>query len=287
MPYFLISIFLIMYLILLLKTELLKKYYPLTKKGYHALKNTLTSINYQYNFKLHCFILLLLALGSFFLASLFHLNLILGLIIFIYGIAFFPIIYSKFYLERYYEFEFNNLNLYLQQLILLFKDHPKLLISLKTILPTLNQPLAQACGDAINKLEEQANLKLALHQIERLYPHFIVINLHQLLINVELYGSFNYELGLTILQDDLDDWYDSVYDFKKQQHSLIYKIYLLVVFSLVICGFGIMIFRQLPLSYQSNFYQFSLLSLFLINLTTILFASLPLGKSWINKMELL
>lgn len=287
MSYFLTSILLIIYLIMYFKVKAINTYFPLSKKGFFSLKNNLASINYAYNFKTHFFILFNLYLISFLLAYVFKLKLENSLIIYIYALAFFPIILIKYFLEKYYEFEFNNLNIYLQQLILLFKDHPKILTSLKTVLPTISDPLLTACNKAILELEKEADLKLALKEIENLYPHFILINLHQLLVNVELYGSFNYDLGLTILQDDLDDWYDSVYKFKKRQHTLIYKVYALVGFSLVISFFGIMIFKELPLSYESIMYQFGVLSLFLINLTTILITTLPIGESWISKLELL
>lgn len=283
-----VNIFILLaYLLLLYQYRRLVKYFPFTKKGYLQLKRALTVLNHHYNLKLHLFIIFnILALGLL-VSTLFHLKIINALMVAGLMITFFPLIILHFLREKYYELEFNQLNYYLQQLIIIFKEQPKILYCLKTISPTLIDPLQTLSNQAVKLIEQQGDLLAGLTTIEQVYSHFILINLHRLMLNVEQYGSLNYDLGLSILQDDLDDWSESVYRFKQQQRSFIFKVYALVGLSLVISFFGITIFSQLPLALNGQLYQTGILALLMINLGTIFCTTLTLGKSWIDQDEVL
>lgn len=141
------------------------------------------------------------------------------------------------YLQYEYSFDENSFKEYtgyIQQVSSAFKTYPKINIAMQEALPILHGELKQSVVEAIAMMENGEDYESALFCIEREHSHYILQNLHRLMIAVEIHGAKQYEEGIHLLQDDLDDLIEDMYLHQKELLMIQKKVFALCLLSIVI-----------------------------------------------------
>lgn len=141
------------------------------------------------------------------------------------------------YLQWEYSYEeggFKEFTSYIQQVSATFKTYPKIHSAMKETLSILQGDLRFKVEESLAQMEEGVDYETALLCIEQEYPHYILQNLHRLMIAVEVHGAKQYQEGIHLLQDDLDDLIEDTYLHQKELLLIQRKVYVLCLLSIVI-----------------------------------------------------
>lgn len=121
-----------------------------------------------------------------------------------------------------------------QQVLALFKHHPKILMAFSESEHLTNGSFSDDLQVWIEDLREGRPLGKSARVFLERHPHFVVGNLIQLMVAVELHGTKDYGLSLDIIQDDLEEWIEDTVLVKQQERQQRNRIAILCLFSLVI-----------------------------------------------------
>lgn len=121
-----------------------------------------------------------------------------------------------------------------QQVLALFKHHPKILMAFTESQHLAQGAFAQDLHGWIDDLREGRSLGQSARTFLEHHPHFVVGNLIQLMVAVELHGTRDYGLSLDIIQDDLEEWIEDTVLVKQQERQQRNRIAILCGFSLII-----------------------------------------------------
>lgn len=125
-----------------------------------------------------------------------------------------------------------------QQVLALFKHHPKIMYAFTESRHLVNGEFALQLELWIDDLREGRPLGASARRFLDHHPHFVVGNLIQLMVAVELYGTLDYGASLDIIQDDLEEWIEDTVLIKQQERQQRNRIAILCVFSLIIAYFS-------------------------------------------------
>lgn len=125
-----------------------------------------------------------------------------------------------------------------QQVLALFKHHPKILYAFTESRHLVGGEFAQQLELWIDDLREGRALGVSARRFLDQHPHFVVGNLIQLMVAVELFGTVDYGVSLDIIQDDLEEWIEDTVLVKQQERQQRNRIAILCVFSLIIAYFS-------------------------------------------------
>ena len=286
-------IYLSIFTILLVYFYLVKKHYNILKiilKSKNQIQNIYDKFNENYNFssiyKLYFQVFLLVSIVLMMLYLL-KLNYIYSISILIIIFMLLPLLISMklSYLKDNVEFE--NLIIYLSQFVLVFKSDPKVLYVLNELKDAVNGPLQHLIGEVIEDIEKGISNSTALLKISQQYPHFIVYNLHNLVVNIEMYGSNDYYEALDLIADDVDDWLDDINNFNYEKNLIINKVGILIIFSFVICFMALNMLFNLEINTNTILYQSAIFLFIVLEILTYILAHTTLLKTYLNESECL
>ncbi|TFG83847.1 MAG: hypothetical protein E4G74_00540 [Erysipelotrichales bacterium] len=186
---------------------------------------------------------------------------------------------------RHEEYRFFQLTSFLQQLLAIFKTHPKLYRALMECRSSVDGKLAQDLDEWIANLDagcpQQQSVEPFLHH----QPHFIVGNLVRLMMFAEEFGGEHHLEGLEMIQDDIEDWIDDTITMKKNQRGLRNRILLLCGFALLIAMMSQNMLLRTGLEIDEPFRETTVF-LFLMGIQiTILMAQKLVSVPWISNEE--
>lgn len=286
-------IYLSIFTILLVYFYLVKKHYNILKiilKSKNQIQNIYDKFNENYNFssiyKLYFQVFLLVSIVLLMLYLL-KLNYIYSISILIIIFMLLPLLISMklSYLKDNIEFE--NLIIYLSQFVLVFKSDPKVLYVLNELKDAVNGPLQHLIGEVIEDIENGISNSTALLKLSQQYPHFIVYNLHNLVVNIEMYGSNDYYEALDLIADDVDDWLDDINNFNYEKNLIINKVGILIIFSFVICFMALNMLFNLEINTNTILYQSAIFLFIVLEILTYILAHTTLLKTYLNESECL
>lgn len=128
-----------------------------------------------------------------------------------------PALTAVFFSEREKKRRFNDVDIYIHQMIYSFERQPKIIMALEDTMKITDGKLKNCIRQAIRELEYGTARDVytqALQIVEKEYPCSRIITLHSFLINVEEKGG-RYENSLRILLADADNWVKRVYKFQE------------------------------------------------------------------------
>lgn len=128
-----------------------------------------------------------------------------------------PALTAVFFSEREKKRRFNDVDIYIHQMIYSFERQPKIIMALEDTMKITDGKLQNCIRQAIRELEygtARDVYRQALQIIEKEYPCSRIITLHSFLIQVEEKGG-RYENSLRILLADADNWVKRVYKFQE------------------------------------------------------------------------
>ncbi|MEG0409911.1 MAG: hypothetical protein RSB19_06545 [Erysipelotrichaceae bacterium] len=286
MSYILIVVF---FLLLLFfnrkKSGALLKYCLFRKKGYQTLKKTISGYGYTYSLKEHFFLLLLMSCSILIASYLFQVKMESIIFLILLASALCPIMIIWIAYNSYQEKQFSDITLFLQHFLAMFKLNPKTYQVLQDCQDVVGIEMKEIIQEMLEKQETLGNLHETFLILLNKYPHFIIHNLTTFVEAVEKHGTDHYLDGLDLIQDDIDDWIEDVYLFKKQQMQAKNKMLVLCGFSCVISFFAKNMLAKIVFNQNSLLYQISILFFFITVLITLLMAHKILGESWMDREE--
>lgn len=183
--------------------------------------------------------------------------------------------------------EYRNLCLYLSQLILIFKSNHKILSSLEEMENTMDPFINSQIEKMIAAIKDGASNQAALSMMSDIYPHFILHNLHALLVNVERYGSDNYYYALNLIQDDIDDWLEDLELYYDMKAKLLRKVNILIGFAYLISFIAIRMLFSVSMDMNDHLYQQAIFTFAIIEIFTFVIAQSLLKDDFISASEVI
>lgn len=183
------------------------------------------------------------------------------------------------------ESEFYMMIDFFQQVLALFKHHPKIYFSFTESLNLISKDLEDAVLDWVEDLEAGKSLNDSAALFLDRYPHFVIGNLIHLMVAVELFGTNDYGLSLDIIQDDIEEWAEDTLLYKQMERQQRNRIVLLSLFALAIAYFSQSMLKSTGLNAQMNLTDTSLLIFILMIQITLALVQHLLAKRWVESSE--
>lgn len=188
------------------------------------------------------------------------------------------------YLQYEYSYDencFKEYTSYIQQVSSAFKTYPKINTAMQETLPILHSDLRRVVLEAIEMMENGEEYESALFCVEKEHSHYILQNLHRLMIAVEVHGAKQYEEGIHLLQDDLDDLIEDMYLHQKELLLIQKKVFLLCLLSIVISFMSKNMLVGLYAFEKSLAYQMVLFIFVVSLLVCIVLSQVFLRHTWV------
>lgn len=233
------------------------------------------------------------------MSIIFSLEISKVIILLIAVLAAFPaILLSQFaYLNNNDRFE--NIVNYLDQMIISFKQSPKILTALESTLDLVDGEMKRCVNEAIaiiiNDSETVNVYEKAFKVIEKEFRCSRIATLHRFIINVERENSVNYQQSIDTLYFDIRSWVTRTYQYQKELKSVKSKIVLIIGISVGIAGVFTMLLgnaeEQLNKNYEiqilgSEIYQISTLIFFISFIGIYTFLNSKITGNWlINDLD--
>ena len=153
------------------------------------------------------------------------------------------IIYSQF--KYVYEFNrFNDLCLYLKQMIIQYKTHHKINVALEKTLEVYDHQsqMVKSILNASKAIQNGQSYQEALKQIERRFPNRYIQKVHSYLILGEQIGGEHVYRALNNI--DYESWQNDILGFQKQKNTVRQTNIYFTVLSVAISLFCVIFFPQ-------------------------------------------
>jgi len=174
---------------------------------------------------------------------------------------------------------------FFQQVLALFKHHPKIYFSFIESQNLTSGRLGEFVSQWIRDLEEGKELPKSASVFLKSYPHFVIGNLIHLMVAVELFGTHDYGLSLDIIQDDIEEWAEDTILYKQMEKQQRNRIVLLSLFALIIAYFSQSMLKKTGLNAQMDLTNMALLIFVLMIQITIALVQHLLSQRWIETSE--
>lgn len=257
------------------------------KNGYQRLKRTLISYGYDYDIRFH--LLAIILIFSIIALACYQFEVTLASCIYLILIASYllPHIMIWMFYHRYEESRFNQFTMFIQNFIAIYKINPKTLTALSECERVIQGETLQLIQSMKQKLLETGLVESCFDILIRYQPHFIICNLSSIVTTIEMYGSLDYLDCLDLIQDDIDDWIEDTYTYKKSQISAKNRMLMLCGLSTIIALFAKNMLSSVSFDTQSTLYQIAIVIFFLTLILTVFMAHHILSDSWIEKEEMI
>lgn len=174
---------------------------------------------------------------------------------------------------------------FFQQVLALFKHHPKLYFSFTESINLTKGNLKKAIDIWVDDLQQGKSLNDSARCFLNSYPHFVIGNLIHLMVAVELFGTHDYGLSLDIIQDDIEEWAEDTILYKQMEKQQRNRIVLLSFFSLIIAYFSQSMLQKTGLQTQMALTNLALLIFLVMIEITIAVVQHLLSAQWIERSE--
>ncbi len=202
-----------------------------------------------------------IVLVSYFFTLPFHLSLLLGF----FALIGFTLLISWMFVFNQNLHDFNQYILITSHLSAHFRMNKKILSSLEEVLRVVDK----SHHELIESLIHDAYLgKDMVYSFDALSSHYLLKSMVSMMQHAEMYGDEEIDRGLSLLERDVDDLMEDVYQFVGEMFSFRRKLILLVVFGIGIALVSRNMLRMvvdlnLSIYYQNTAYVF-LMSMILV-----------------------
>lgn len=184
--------------------------------------------------------------------------------------------------------KFNDVVLYMEQMVYSFKKQPKIRRALVDA--------AKISSDEMKEIIEEAILNIDVEETEHIYEDSLRIieeeydckrirSLHEFVIKIERNGG-EYGSYLDILLEDIREWSDNTLLFIKNVERVKRNVLISIFSTLITCGFMAYLIPQ-NYKYTSHpLYQLSSAIVIIIMLLVYLFVNRKLNFDWIKEKEI-
>lgn len=253
--------------------------------GYRKLKTTILSYGYNYDLWKHFMMILAVCVIVVMAGFLFEIRKESVVCLLLFASLMMPTVMIWLAYHSYQEKVFNDFTMFLQNFIALFKLNPKTYAILCECEKIAEGEMKGILEQMILCLQEGGDIKASMQILVQDKPHFIVYNLTSLVETIEIHGGNQFLDGLDLIQDDIDDWIEDTYSFKRMQISTKNRMLSLCALSLIIAYFAKNMLSEIEFNTQGNLYQIAILIFFAAILVTLVMAHKTISESWIEREE--
>lgn len=254
------------------------------KKGFHELHRMILSYGYNYSIKTHIMSTVIFLCVLAFVCYEFQIRFESFLIFACILTFILPYIVLWLYFHSYQEKVFNQFTIFLQTFIAVYKINPKTYPALCECEKVCEGEVQRLIIQMKETLLKDGDIESCMKCLIDYQPHFIVHNLVTLITTIETHGG-NYQEGLDLIQDDIDDWIEDVYQFKRIQTSTKNKMMSLCLLSVGIAFLSKNMLQEISFNANSEIYQIACFVFILCLLFTLFMAHRIFSKSWFEKEE--
>lgn len=184
--------------------------------------------------------------------------------------------------------KFNDVVLYMEQIVYSFKKQPKIRMALVDA--------GKVSSDEMKEIIEEAILNIDVDETDRIYEDSLKIieeeyackrirSLHQFVIKIETHGG-EYESYLNILLEDIKEWSDRTLLFIRNVERVKRNVLISIFSTLITCGFMAYL---IPSNYKYTehpLYQLSSAIMIVMMLFAYLFVNRKLNFDWIKEKNI-
>ncbi len=267
------------------KGKELLHYCMFRRNGYTSLKQTILSYGYNYSLRQHA-LMIFVMIGAIVLVGIQFEVRMETLILLVYlASLILPTILLWLAYNSYQEKVFNEFTLFLQNFIALFKLNPKTYPILGECEKICEGEIASVISAILQRLQEGGDVRESLKLLIEYKPHCIVFNIVSLVMTIEVHGGEQFLDGLDLIQDDIDDWIEDTYMFKRSQLQAKNRMIGLCGLSAVIALFAKNMLKEIQFNTTSMVYQGAILFFLVTVLVTLLMAHKTVSEGWVEKEE--
>lgn len=263
------------------------RYYVFHKKGMLAIKEQVSIYHFQYSNKQQGKFLVFIIAAISFIAYTFHLSVERILLLNIAVTIVIPYVVLDIAKYDFQHRDFLSLTSTLQYFLSQYKIEPHLKKSLQGSSVIANKELQNCFTKIVNRLEQEGNIMVFQEELISYNPHFIIANITNFICNLELYGASNFEMGIDLLIEDVEQWIADCHASKRALLQIRNRICLLCMFSLVIANFAMQMLLNVEFNSNSGIYQNMLFIYFLSLVFTLQQAFHLHHYDWVEPKECL
>lgn len=185
--------------------------------------------------------------------------------------------YEYLYEERL----FKEFTMVVQQMASSFKINPKVAAVCKEVRVFCHGDLQMQIDKCLWHMEQGNGLEIALQPLRSNYSFFVLHNLLTLMSAVEMFGARQFQEGLDLIQDDLDDVIEDTYLSQQEVMQIKGRVYILNLLALII---GVLSKQMLGglFSFQDHLlYQIALFIFTVTLIVSMLIVQLAMRHTWI------
>ncbi len=176
---------------------------------------------------------------------------------------------------------FKEFTMVVQQMASSFKINPKIAAVCKEVRIFCHGDLQAQLDQCLWQMEQGNSLELALQSLRQRYSFFVLHNLLTLMCAVEEYGARQFQEGLDLIQDDLDDVIEDTYLNQQEMMQIKGRVYVLNLLALVIGMLSKQMLGELFFFQEHLLYQGSLFFFTLTLIGSMLVVQLAMRHTWI------
>ena len=217
------------------------------KKMNNALKNIsfknlnreIAGYGYEYSFKSYMFQILLVLIAIVTVSYFFLLDPSKIIAIGIVAVIVFPVIVLSQFRYMNNNDRFEQMVNYMDQMILSFKQNPKILTAMESTLDLIDGKLKECVEEAIRIIKFDASENIyekAFKVIEDEFRCSRVYTLHRFILNVERENSVNYQESIDNLYMDIRSWVTRTYQYQVELANVKKKIVIILGLSIGIAA---------------------------------------------------
>lgn len=207
---------------------------------------------YDYSFKKYMLTVAITMAGMLAAGYLYKLKVVYMMILAVFSMICMPTIILAQFRYIHSNDRFEQLVAYLDQMILSFKQHPKILMAMEASLEMAEGKMKECIESAINVLKTDSEstdvYEKAFSIIEKEYRCSRLRTMHRFMLNVEKINSKSYQESIDNLYSDIRNWVTRTYQYQKQLKSIKTKIIIIMGLSLTVAAF----FTQILLNMQDS-----------------------------------
>lgn len=257
--------------------------------SFKKLNSRIEAYGFKYSFSKYISNIVILIMAVIASSFLFKLETQYVPFLILFGICIMPIIILAQIQFMANNYKFEQINTYLQEMIISFKTRPKILYSLYEVREMFDDGIADEIQAAIDYIqhadidEDSTNTyEKGLKIIEDKYRCSRIRSLHNLMLTCEKENSMNYDAAINDLYDDIQAWKSRIYEYQINLNNTRTQFNIVLLLTIGVSSIMINILPETLTGFVSNgVYQLSTCLMLCIFLAMFCFVQTKLTGNWL------
>lgn len=241
--------------------------------SFKNLNKQIQGYGYEYSFKSYMYQIILVLIAIVTVSYFFMLEIPKIMVVGFIAFLVFPIIVIAQFRYLNNNDRFEQMVNYMDQMILSFKQKPKILFAMESTLDLIDGKLKECVLEAIDIIKNDPSENIyekAFKVIEKEFKCSRLYTLHRFILNVEKENSVNYQESIDNLYTDIRSWVTRTYQYQAELSNTKKKIVIILGLSLGISAFFTHVLQTAEEQVAGR-YEFNILGSEVYQIVTMLF----------------